>query len=111
MLAGPAQMQVGTKWKETREMFGKEATEIMWITALEPDKRYVAEAESHGTKYWSEFAFEEVDGGTRVQMTFRGTPQTLFAKIMSALMGSMMKGSLVKVMKEDLEDIKVAAEK
>jgi len=23
---------VGFKWKETRKMFGKEATEIMWIT-------------------------------------------------------------------------------
>ncbi|MGI9263993.1 MAG: SRPBCC family protein, partial [Gammaproteobacteria bacterium] len=23
---------VGFKWKETRKMFGKEATEVMWVT-------------------------------------------------------------------------------
>lgn len=25
---------VGFKWKETHKMFGKEATEIMWITSF-----------------------------------------------------------------------------
>ncbi|MEL7485039.1 MAG: SRPBCC family protein, partial [Planctomycetota bacterium] len=31
---GPVGM--GTKWRETRTMFGKQADETMWITAWEP---------------------------------------------------------------------------
>ncbi|GAA2640274.1 hypothetical protein GCM10010307_40310 [Streptomyces vastus] len=27
---------VGTRWRETRRMFGRDATEEMWVTASEP---------------------------------------------------------------------------
>ncbi|MFE6223286.1 MULTISPECIES: SRPBCC family protein [unclassified Streptomyces] len=45
---------VGTRWRETRRMLGREATEEMTVTACEPPDRYVTIADSHGMHYVSE---------------------------------------------------------
>lgn len=47
---------VGTRWRETRRMLGKEATEEMYVTASEPPERFVVEADSQGAHYVTEFA-------------------------------------------------------
>ncbi len=49
LIEGTAKMKVGTKWKETRTLYGKEATEVMWVTALKKDQYYRVEADSQGT--------------------------------------------------------------
>ena len=38
----------GSRWRETRTMMGRPATEEMWVTAFEAPRRFVVEAESHG---------------------------------------------------------------
>ena len=105
VLEGPAQMAVGTKWKETRVMFGKEATEVMWVTELDKDERYVVEAESHGTHYRSEYTFTDSKEGTDVTMTFEGKPLSLFSKIMS-VMFIFFVGATKKALKQDMENLK-----
>jgi hypothetical protein len=40
VLAGPAQLNLGTRWRETRTMFGQQATEEMWVTGYEQDASY-----------------------------------------------------------------------
>lgn len=107
LLEGPAQMAVGTQWKETRKFYGKEATEIMWVTELQPLKSYAVEAESHGTQYRSDYTFTETENGTRVSMTFVGKPQTLVAKFFGLLF-FFMAGSLRKTLQQDMEDLKRA---
>ena len=104
-------MREGTRWKETRKMMGKEATETMWITRFDPPNCYVAEAESCGTHYVSTLSFEEADGGTLVTMTFEGKPVTFVAKLFSLLMGWMMKGAVRKMVGQDLEDLGGVCEK
>ena len=37
ILAGPARMEVGTKWRETRAMFEQEATEVMCVPNIHKD--------------------------------------------------------------------------
>ena len=105
VLNPPAKMQVGTKWKETRTVFGKEATEVMWVTDLTVNQNYVVEAESHGTHYRTEYTFKQVDGGTEVVMTFEGKPLTMAAKFGSVL-SFVFSGSLKKLMQQDMEDLK-----
>lgn len=100
---------VGTRWKETRIMMGKAATEKMWITAVEPNKSYTAEAESCGTHYASTYTFEAIDGGTRVTMSFAGRPVKLWAWLMMPL-GVLMVGSLKKMMAKDLDDLAAVCE-
>lgn len=96
---------VGTRWRETRRMFGKEATEEMWVSACAPAERYVAEAESHGMHYISEWELR-ADGptATTVRMTFRGEPagrQGLLAR----LLGGLGTGVVRKAIAKDLDDI------
>ncbi len=101
---------VGTKWRETRVMMGKEATEVMWVTDLEPNKSYSIGAESHGTKYLSVYNFTETDEGAEVSMSFTGTPMTTMAKVFSGL-AFLFKGSLEKQLHKDMEDLKAELEK
>ncbi len=100
----------GLKWKETRTMFGREATEVMWITEAKANSHYDTRAESHGAVYTTRMVVEKIDGGTRLSMTFNGEPQTRGAKIMWALTGWMAKGAMRKTCAKDLDDIKAAAE-
>ncbi|MDJ0336445.1 SRPBCC family protein [Salinibacterium sp. G-O1] len=109
ILAGPVQMQAGTKWRETRIMFGKEATEEMWVTAIEQDASYVVEAESHGTHYRSEYLFTPVGSSTRVQMTFEGRPLTFGASVGSLLM-VFFAGATKKALLKDMLELKRVCE-
>jgi carbon monoxide dehydrogenase subunit G len=110
ILEEPEDTLVGFKWRETREMFGKEATETMWITDVSENEFYQTRAESHGSIYISQMAVEEVDGHSKLTFSFTGEAVSFFAKIMSALMSSMMKKSLDQAMMKDLEDIKAYVE-
>ena len=110
ILERPASGVVGLKWRETRTMFGKEATEVMWITRAEEPSFYETRAESHGAIYSTRIALDEAPGGTRLSMTFGATPQTFGAKVMGAVFGLLMKGSMRKALLADLADVKAAAE-
>lgn len=102
---------VGFKWKETRTMFGKEATEIMWVTGAETNRYYETRAESHGSVYISKLSIEERDKNCVLSMGFEGIPQSVMSKLMGAVFGGMMKKSIEKALLTDLVDIKNAVEK
>lgn len=101
----------GTRWRETRLMFKKEATEEMWITSFDPPRSYTVEANSHGMRYETRFGFAEEAGGTRVNWTFEGTPLTLGTKIMSPVLGLMLNGVMKKCMRSDLEILGAVCER
>jgi hypothetical protein len=103
-------VRIGTRFRETRVLFGREATEEMTVTAFEPPKRYTLGAESHGSRYVTELSFAPDGQGTRVTMTFAATPVTFMARVMSVLMRPMTKG-LVKMCAKDLDDMKAAIER
>jgi len=101
---------VGTRWRETRVMFGKEATEVMEVVAMEPGRSYTVTAGSCGTRYETVMACEPRGAdGCRVEFRFGWTPVSLGAKLMSPL-GFLMKGMLRKCIADDLADIKRGAE-
>ena len=100
---------LGTRFKETRVIFKKEASEEMEVSIWEPPHRYALDAESHGTKYHSVLLFKPTDAGTEVTMQFNATPITLFSKVMSVLAKPMMK-SMMKMVCKDLDDLAAAAE-
>ncbi|MEO0715728.1 MAG: SRPBCC family protein [Planctomycetota bacterium] len=103
---------VGTRFKETRVMMGKEATEEFEVTEVVQDEHYTMAAESCGTKYLSTFRFADAPGGgTAVTLEFEGTPQTMIAKVMGAAMGPMMKKMMRKAIAQDMADLKAACER
>jgi carbon monoxide dehydrogenase subunit G len=110
ILDKPENGLVGLKWRETRTMFGKTATEVMWITEAKTDHYYKTRAESHGAVYTSMMAITEEAGQVYLNMSFSAEAQNIGAKIVAALLGGMMKKATQKALLKDLEDIKKAVE-
>ncbi|GMG87685.1 SRPBCC family protein [Biformimicrobium ophioploci] len=106
VLERPASGLTGLKWQETRVMYGKPATETMWITEAVEPQYYRAEAQSHGARYLSEMRVKAEGTGTRLQMSFGAEPLTVMAKLINFLMKGAMRKALVKMMEGDLADIK-----
>ena len=106
----PKDTLIGFKWKETRVMFGKEATETMWITDYVENEYYQTRAESHGSIYISRLSIERVEKHTKLTMSFSAEAQTYFVKIFSLCMGFVIKGSMKKALVKDLNDIKTHVE-
>ncbi|MEO0478992.1 MAG: SRPBCC family protein [Planctomycetota bacterium] len=102
-------MAVGTVFRETRTMFGREATETMTVAELEAPSRFLLTADSHGSHYRSEFRIDERESGCRLMLSFEATPKSFFAKLMSFMMKPMMK-KMAQMCLKDLEDMKRAAE-
>ena len=100
----------GTRWRETRVIMKKEATEEMWVTGFNPPHSYNVEAESCGTKYHTVVSFKPEHGGTTVAWDFTGTPQTMGAKILGAIFGVLMKGTMKKMMLGDLNALRDVCE-
>lgn len=94
----------GTRFTETRKIFGKSSSETMTITSFDPPASYTVEAESCGTHYISSYSFDPVDKGTRVAISFEGRPITLLAKLMMPL-GILMCGSIKKMIAKDMDDL------
>jgi len=110
ILERPKKGLVGLKWRETRTMFGKTATEDMTIKEYTKNDYYKTHAESHGAIYESKLSVEESNKKTTLTMAFEATPVTFGAKIMYTLMSFMIKGAMVKALQRDVEDIRKVAE-
>ncbi|MBH0131127.1 SRPBCC family protein [Salinibacterium sp. NK8237] len=109
VLEGSAQLALGTKWRETRVFGGKEATEVMWVTAYEQDVSYTVDAQSHGMHYQSVYLFMPSHGGTRLEYRFTMTPLTIGARLMSVV-GLLFLGTTKKALTKDHHELKVACE-
>jgi len=100
----------GTRFRETRRMFGREATEEMEMLSFDPPRSYSVGCESCGCRYRSDFTFTPKHGGTELAMSFEATPLTLPAKIMGVLMKPMMKKMIAECAK-DLDHLADSIEK
>ncbi len=99
----------GTRFRETRRMFGKEASETMTVVQWDPPREYALEAASCGCHYHSTIACTPDGSGTSVSMTFVARPLTFMAKLFWPL-GRLMIGSCRKMIEKDLTDIKNSIE-
>ena len=111
ILNKPEEGLVGLKWEESREMFGKEAMETMWVTEAVENEYYCTRAENHGAVYLTRLSLQSQGDATKLTTTFTGEAETMVAKILSLLMGVFIKGSLKRALLKDLEDIKARVEK
>jgi uncharacterized protein YndB with AHSA1/START domain len=105
---------VGTRWRETRKMMGKEATEVMTVTECVPPERYVTVADSHGMHYESEFELLKGDAAaswTTVVMRFTATPTAGgFMGLLSRLVGGLGVKAVSRALAKDLDEIATAVE-
>ena len=106
----PQRHGLGLRWRETRVMFRKEATEVMEITQWRPPHEYVTSAQSHGSDYRCTLRVEPAAAGSMLSFHFTAMPLTLTAKVMGALMGPLMRGAITKALQDDLNAIKASCE-
>lgn len=99
----------GTVFRETRVMFGKEATEEMTFETFDRPSGYQLTARSCGCHYLTTTSFEPIPSGTRMVIDFRCRPEKLMAWIMLPL-GLLMKRMIRKCLEKDLACIKVSIE-
>lgn len=97
---------VGTRFRETREMFGREATEEMEISTFEPGRSFTISCTSCGVAYATRFDFVPGGDGTNVRVEMTTRRLTIFAKIVGPLMGAMMGKMMRKCLMADLEDLR-----
>lgn len=110
ILEKPASGVIGLKWRETRKLFGKSASEVMWITEAKENEYYTTKAESHGMIYQCSLRISPQGSANSLTMTHKSEPQSLMAKLMAMSMGFMFKGMMRKLLLQDLNDIKKAVE-
>ncbi len=106
----PGPVGKGTRFRETRVMFGKEATETLEFTEFNPPGGYTIGCTSCGVEYRFRFNIRGDAGATDLTMTMDCRPVSLLARVLSPLTGAMMKGAMTKALDSDLESIKKAAE-
>ncbi|MER6100106.1 SRPBCC family protein [Streptomyces sp. NPDC001728] len=102
---------VGTRWRETRRMLGKEATEEMTVTESEPPDRYVTVADSHGMHYVSELTLTpDGTGATTLRMAFSATPAGRTPGVLGRLVARFGAKAVARALAKDLSEIARAVE-
>jgi carbon monoxide dehydrogenase subunit G len=111
MLSGGPEFGVGTRWRETRTMFGRQATEVMEVTEVTEGESYVTIARPDSANYRSTMAILPTgETACTVSMEFGANPRGTMTRLMGATMGRMFTSSLRKALQADLDDIAAAAE-
>jgi carbon monoxide dehydrogenase subunit G len=116
--SGPTRL--GTKFRESRMMFGKEATETMEVIDFRPGHSYTLRADSGGCEYKTIVSVQPLSTsnrsspstapGTEVTFDFSAAPYTFGARLASAIFGWMMRGACTKMIKQDLISLKQSLE-
>lgn len=103
---------VGTQWRETRMMMGRESTELMQVTDIDPGRSYTIEAASRGSRFATLLTVEPRDDDrSRVTMMLEIWPTGLAGRIAAATVGRLLRGTIRKGLVQDLDEIALAAER
>lgn len=93
---------VGTRFKETREMNGREASSVLEVTEYEENKRVRLVSDAGGTVWDTLFTVQPANGETELAMVMEARPHTLLARVSTP----MIKGMVAKAIQADLEAVK-----
>ncbi len=106
----PGPIALGSRFRETRIMFGREASEVMEICAWAPDRHYTIGCTSCGCRIETTFRFQVEESRTRVDVSLVARPLTFAAKLMSPMTAIMMGPLMRKCVEQDVEDLRTIAE-
>jgi carbon monoxide dehydrogenase subunit G len=105
-------LQVGSQWKETRKMFGKEASEHFEVVSLEKPEKIVLRCDgTKGTTGKGEYVFTYLltSAGEHTDVTMIGEIRGLTG--LSKIFGKLMAGAFKKACAKDLDSLKNYLEK
>lgn len=103
---GDSRVGVGTRFRETRVMKGREASTVLEVTEYVRNERVRMVADAGGTVWDSLFtvtAVGEGDGGrTRLELVMEARPY----RVMARLMVPLMRGVVAKAVEGDMDAVK-----
>lgn len=105
------EFRTGTRWREVRKMFGKEAAEEFEVRACEPGRSFTlyvdgSKGASKRGEYLFEHRLEAENGGTRFTMDASMSGMGWLGKIL----GPIMKGGFKKAIEKDNRALKAYIE-
>jgi hypothetical protein len=105
----PGTVQLGARWRETREVLGRLDSAEMEITAFERNRMYTITHHKAGVRIDTTFWFEPSSTGTKVSVEFElgsgGMPPGLLAPL-----GWAIGGRVERVLGHDLADLRRSVE-
>jgi uncharacterized protein YndB with AHSA1/START domain len=104
---------VGTRWRETRRIFGKAETQTMEVTECDPPHRTTVTSRSAGVDYRSVFTLEPVEADTRLTICFGAShpDPNLLQRLTVTLFGHVGAAVTTRLLNQDLADIAARAER
>lgn len=93
---------LGTKFRETRLMNGKESSTELEVIEYEENDRIRLVADSHGTVWDTIFTVNSSEDGTELNMTMEARSYKLIPKIINPL----IKGMVKKMIEIDMDYVK-----
>ncbi|MCH1882023.1 SRPBCC family protein [Agrococcus sp. ARC_14] len=105
---------IGTRWRETRTMFGGESTEEMEVVGIDEGRSTMIASEANGLAYRTEFTLEPTGEGatTLLRMRFGGSylSPSWVQRVLRTLTSRIGLAVMRKAMQQDLHDIAAAAQ-
>ncbi|MBZ0263229.1 SRPBCC family protein [bacterium] len=98
---------VGTRFKETRVMKGREATVELEVAEYVVNDRVRILSEVQGTLWDSLFTVEKQEVGTKLKLVMEAKTKSIFARMMNA----MIMGMIRKALANDMDAVKEYCEK
>ena len=89
---------VGTRFRETRLMRGKEVSTELEVTEYVENERVRIVTDTHGTVWDTVFVVKEADGATELTMTMDAKAYKLLPRLMNPLICGMIKKAVAKDM-------------
>ncbi len=100
------QSGIGTRFRETRLMKGKEATTELEVTEFVANEKIRMVADSHGTVWDSLFTVDTKDSCTELELVMDASSRGIFGRIMNRL----IKGMIQEGLEKDMDAVKAYCE-
>jgi hypothetical protein len=98
---------IGTRFRETRLMKGREATTTLEITECVPPEKIRFVADSHGTVWDSVYTLAPAGEDALLTLSMEARPHTLLARVITPL----IRGMVQKALESDMDRVKEWCEK
>lgn len=97
---------VGTRFRETRLMKGREATSTLEVTEYEPHRRIRLVSDEGGAIWDTVFTVKPMGASTELFMVMKAKPYKLLARLMTPLFSGLVR----KAIKSDMDAVKAHCE-
>lgn len=104
---GDQRRGVGTRFRETRVLRGRQATTELEVTEYVPNEQVRLIADEGGTIWDTTFAILKDGDASTLQLTMEATPYQLAAKVLNPL----MKGLISRAIEGDMDAVKAYCER